>query len=185
MAASKKNNAVHENVTQNRTVSKRSIDACFSSQSVEWYTPMHIIQSVIAVLGSVDLDPCSNSRTHPNVPARRHYTKSDDGLSKTWFGRIYVNPPYGREIAAWVQKLSSEYQAERVIEAVTLLPARTDTTWFQMLREYPRCFIHGRLKFGEAKNSAPFPSVVVYLGTELEKFHSVFSKLGDVYELRD
>ena len=161
----------------------RTLDACFSSRSVEWNTPPHIIQSVLKILGSVDLDPCSNSRTNPNIPAKRLYTKVENGLDKKWNGRVYLNPPYGREITAWVQKLNNEYQSRHVTEAIALLPARTDTAWLGILRSYPRCFIRGRLKFGQAKNSAPFPSVVVYLGAKAKTFERVFSKLGDVYIL--
>ena len=159
--------------------------ACFSSESVEWNTPTHIVESVLKILKSVDLDPCSNSRTNPNVPAKRLYTKAENGLNKRWQGRVYMNPPYGREIIEWIRKLNGEYKAQHVAEAITLLPARTDTAWFKILRAYPRCFIHGRLKFGNATNSAPFPSVVIYLGLQQEKFKRVFSELGDVYVLRD
>ncbi len=94
-----------------------------------------------------------------------------------------MNPPYGREIREWVKKLHEEYQVGNTKEAIALLPARTDTQWFKILREYPRCFIYGRLIFGNAKTSAPFPSVVVYLGMQPERFNQVFSKLGDIYVL--
>ena len=164
---------------------KRSIDACFSSRSVEWYTPIHIVESVLKTLGSVDLDPCSNSTTNPTVPAKTLYTKTENGLDKKWQGRVYMNPPYGREIREWVEKLNDEYNTGNIIEAITLLPARTDTAWFKILRNYPRCFIHGRLKFGNAKSSAPFPSVAIYLGVQQEKFEQVFSELGDVYVLKN
>jgi len=86
-----------------------------------------------------------------------HYTKQDDGLKRIWRGRVYLNPPYGREIRSWILKLHDAYQAGSVCEAIALLPARTDTQWFRILRPYPKCFLTGRLKFGEARNSAPFP----------------------------
>ncbi len=167
----------------NLTIAKRSIKACLSSQSVEWCTPVHIVKSVLKVLGNIDLDPCSNSRINPNVPATNLYTKAENGLARTWRGRVYMNPPYGRAIMEWVHKLHNEVQARHVAEAIALLPARTDTAWFRILRNYPKCFVHGRLRFGNAKNSAPFPSVVVYLGTKQRKFQEVFSELGDVYIL--
>jgi hypothetical protein len=162
---------------------KRPLQGCFSSMSVEWNTPGHIIHAVTSVLKSIDLDPCSNSRANPNIPAKKLYTKDDNGLDKIWVGRIYMNPPYGRQILAWVKKLHEEYNDHNVKEAIALLPARTDTAWFKILRKYPRCFIYGRLKFGNAKNSAPFPSVVVYLGHNAKTFQRVFSELGDVYIL--
>lgn len=178
-------NNVTSRCSANLSIAKRSKDACFSSQSVEWYTPAHIVHSVQKLLGTIDIDPCSNSTINPTIPARQLYTKVENGLRQTWKGRVYMNPPYGREIREWVEKLHEEYQAHNTKEAIALLPARTDTKWFRILRKYPRCFIHGRLKFGNAKNSAPFPSVVVYLGVQQEKFRQVFSELGDVYVFRN
>ena len=134
-----------------------------TSDSVEWYTPKNIIVLVKEVLGSIDLDPCSNSTDEPNVPAAKHFTKADDGLSRDWNGSVYLNPPYGKTIDAWIAKLVAEYECGNVTEAIALLPARTDTDWLHRLREFSRCFIHGRLKFANAKFSAPFPSAVVYL----------------------
>ena len=70
-----------------------------------------------------------------------------------------MNPPYGREIKNWVKKASKERRV------VALLPARTDTKWFHdyiyKKRKTEIRFIKGRLKFGNAKNSAPFPSMIV------------------------
>lgn len=165
-------------VTRTRS---RQLDVFFSSATPEWNTPSHIVDRVLEVLGSIDLDPCSNSRTNPNVPARKCYTKQENGLGQAWTGRVYMNPPYGREIGSWVSKLHNAYQTHNVCEAVALLPARTDTQWFRTLRPYPKCFVTGRLKFGEARNSAPFPSVVVYLGHRPSRFTAVFSSLGDIY----
>lgn len=176
-------NNVTSRFSANLSIAKKSKEACFSSQSVEWNTPAHIVQSVLSVLKVIDLDPCSNSHTRPNIPANTLYTKNENGLNKQWSGRVYMNPPYGREIINWVRRLHIEYKSNHVREAVALLPARTDTVWFRILRDYPRCFIHGRLKFGNASTSAPFPSVVVYLGLQSERFNRVFSKLGDVYVL--
>ena len=167
----------------NLSTSKRSIDACFSSQSVEWNTPTHIVQSVLRILKTIDVDPCCNSRSTPNIPAKRLYTKAENGLKQTWNGRVYMNPPYGRGIQEWVEKLHNEYKAKNIIEAIALVPSRTDTKWFKILRQYPRCFIEGRLKFSHAKNSAPFPSVVVYLGANLAGFVEEFSTLGDIFTL--
>ncbi len=159
----------------------RSLDVFYSSATPEWYTPRHVVDRVLTVLGSVDLDPCSNSKSNPNVPARRHFTSQEEGLTQVWTGRVYMNPPYGREIGAWVRKLHDAYQAGYVSEAVALLPARTDTQWFRVLRPYPKCFVTGRLKFGEARNSAPFPSVIVYLGNRPDRFPAEFSPSGDIY----
>ena len=72
-----------------------------SSESSEWYTPSHIIELTLELFnGAIDTDPCSNSKSNPNVPARNLYTKDDDGLAQTWYGSVYMNPPYGVEIPA-------------------------------------------------------------------------------------
>jgi hypothetical protein len=149
------------------------------SKSPEHYTPAHIVNQVVEVLDAIDLDPCADPRRL--VPAATHYTKDDDGLAYRWAGRVYMNPPYGRDILTWVGKLNESYRDGEVTEAIALLPARTDTRWMRVLAEYPRCYLWGRLKFGDAKNSAPFPSVLVYLGKWEEKFVDVFSKVGDCY----
>jgi len=77
----------------------------FSSETPEHYTPPEIISATLAVLGSIDLDPCSNSREKPNVPAAMCFTAADDGLKHEWRGRVYMNPPYGRGIVDWISKL--------------------------------------------------------------------------------
>lgn len=152
----------------------------FSSDSPEHYTPSPIIKAAIACMGDIDLDPCSNSKTAPNVPALDHYTLTDDGLSRPWFGRIYMNPPYGRAIVEWVTKLKSEYQAGNTTEAIALVPARTDTQWFRMLDCYPCCYIEGRLTFIGNDDPAPFPSAVFYLGERMEQFYWAFRELGTI-----
>lgn len=155
--------------------------ALFSSNSDEWYTPEIIIIRVLKVLGSIDLDPCSNSLENPTIPAKGHYTDLDDGLSYPWHGKVYMNPPYGNEIASWVNHLVDEYKIKNVTEAIALVPSRTDTKWFQKFSEYPRCFIWGRLTFSE-HGTAPFPSMVVYLGKKEAVFKAAFKDIGDVYK---
>jgi len=128
------------------------------------------------------LDPCSNPGT-PNVPASRHFTITDNGLDQHWHGRVYMNPPYGREIVEWVDKLTAEYRNGRVDEAVALLPARVDTSWWFRLPADYVCFIKGRLSFSQHENAAPFPSCAAYLGRWPERFVQEFSTLGRVYRV--
>ena len=75
---------------------------------------------------------------------------------------VFVNPPYGREIGNWVEK-AYKTNEEHGNLVVMLLPARTDTKWFHdfIYHKAEIRFIRGRLKFGDSKNSAPFPSMVV------------------------
>lgn len=152
----------------------------FSTGEDDWHTPPDVVNAVVAALGAIDLDPCSNGGA-PNIPASGHYTAEDDGLAHEWCGRVYMNPPYGRPIAEWVHKLCSEHESGRVSEAIALVPARTDTEWFQRLRNAAICFIDGRLKFSGHTNSAPFPSAACYLGGNLESFADAFEELGDIW----
>jgi len=154
----------------------------YSSETPEHYTPPEIIDAVKAVMGQIDLDPCSNSHEHPAVPAAKHFTREDDGLSREWHGRVYMNPPYGREIEAWVRKLCAEHEARRVTEAIALVPSRTDTQWWIELRDYPVCFIEGRLTFIGNDAPAPFPSAVFYLGNHIDHFFYGFADLGDIWQ---
>lgn len=152
----------------------------FSSKSSEWTTPEIIINKTVQLLGEIDLDPCSNP-DFPNIPAKNHFTKKEDGLIQDWIGKVYMNPPYGGEIKKWIYHLAEQFEKGNVLEAIALVPSRTDTEWFRRLKKYLRCFIWGRLRFGEQKNSAPFPSMVVYLGKSKGGFVQIFSDIGDIY----
>lgn len=162
-----------------------NIAPLMTSNSCEWYTPPEIIERAIEILGQIDLDPCSNSHETPNVPADRHYTQDDDGLVQDWSGTVYMNPPYGQEIKSWVEKLIYEYETKHMRMAIALVPARTDTVWFRRFRDFPICFIHGRLKFSGAQNSATFPSAVIGIGIDLETFVNAFGDIGDIYQRID
>ena len=151
-----------------------------SSQHL-WHTPQYILERAIDVLGAIDLDPCSNTKYAPETPARVHYTLEENGLAYPWQGRVWMNPPYGREIIKWIDKLCAEYENGGVTAGIALLPARTDTQWFRRLTRYPICLIHGRLHFTGHKSSAPFPSAVVYLGPLLSRFAGSFGAIGAVY----
>ncbi len=151
-----------------------------SSKTPEWYTPRHIVDAVLTALGTIDLDPCAEKKK--GIPAELHLTKADNGLSQTWRGRVYMNPPYGDEIGDWTRKLREEYDARRVSQAVALIPARTDTAWWDALDPELICFVRGRLKFSDGVAAAPFPSAAVYLGKSPDAFRSAFKGLGRVYQ---
>jgi hypothetical protein len=155
---------------------ERKHNVHFTSDSPEWYTPSAVVDATLRLLGHIDLDPCSDP--DHGIPATTHYTQKDDGLAQAWAGTVYMNPPYGGVIGGWVEKLIAEYRAGNVTEAVALVPSRTDTRWFAPLYEFSLCFVSGRLKFSGHENSAPFPSVLVYLGERREEFKDIFSDLG-------
>ena len=125
----------------------------FSSKTDEWSTPTALFNTLNDEF-HFTLDPCA---TEENAKCPTFFTKKEDGLSMDW-GRhtTFMNPPFGRAIGKWVKKASENPLS------VCLLPARTDTRWFHdyILNKAEIRFIKGRLKFGESKNSAPFPSMI-------------------------
>lgn len=135
--------------------------ALFSSATEEWATPDDFFRALDAEF-HFTLDPCS---TDDNAKCAKHYTKEQDGLLQDWTGeRVFCNPPYGREMPRWIAKCAEHGIRGGV--AVMLIPARTDTKAFHdyIYHKAEIRFIRGRLKFGGAKNSAPFPSMVVVFG---------------------
>jgi phage N-6-adenine-methyltransferase len=90
-----------------------------------------------------------------------------DAFSRDWQqdaqGNIWLNPPYGRTIKSWMQKANLE-ASRGGGQIVCLVPSRTDTTWWhENCIQHEVRFIRGRLKFGNQKNPAPFPSAVVIM----------------------
>lgn len=134
-------------------------EVLYSSNSEEWSTPREFFEKLNDEF-HFNLDPCATDENHV---CDNYFTKQEDGISKNWGGcRVFCNPPYGNKIKLWVEKCYRESLKENTI-VVMLVPARTDTKWFHDY-VYNRAeirFIKGRLKFGNSKNSAPFPSMVV------------------------
>ena len=132
----------------------------FSSATGEWETPQALFDELDRIFGGFTLDPCA---TAENAKCARFFTREDDGLSQPWTGKVFMNPPYGREIGKWVRKAWAESLKGALV--VCLLPARVDTRWWH---EYAKkghvYFLQGRLKFGASLNSAPFPSAIVTFG---------------------
>jgi site-specific DNA-methyltransferase (adenine-specific) len=131
----------------------------FSSKSAEWETPQKLYDMLDSIF-HFTLDPCA---TAENSKCRKHFTKEENGLKKSWKGQtVFMNPPYGKDIKKWIKKAYEESRNSNTT-VVCLLPARTDTKyWHNYCMKSQRIyFVKGRLKFGDATNSAPFPSAVV------------------------
>lgn len=131
----------------------------FSSKSNEWTTPQHLFDELNQEF-NFTLDPCA---TEENAKCSKHFTIEDDGLSKDWSNDVvFMNLPYGREIKKWIKKTYEESLNGATV--VCLIPARTDTMyWHDFIFDKADDirFLKGRLKFGNGKNSAPFPSAIV------------------------
>jgi phage N-6-adenine-methyltransferase len=122
-----------------------------------WETPPELFRDLDEEF-AFDLDPCCVPET---AKCPRYFTPEDDGLSRAWAGMVYMNPPYGREILAWVRKAHEEAISGRAV-VVALLPARTDTGWFHdYCLPHEIRFIRKRVRFVGGVSYAPFPSIIV------------------------
>ena len=66
------------------------------SGNQEYYTDPKIIECARRVLGTIDLDPASNSLANATVNATTFFCKDDDGLSKDWIGNVFMNHPFSK-----------------------------------------------------------------------------------------
>lgn len=131
----------------------------FSSATDEWATPQDVYKSLDKEF-HFTFDPC------PLRGGCDYYKKQDgfiaiqNGLLIPWGKSNFVNPPYSA-IKHWCRKAYEEWQLGKTI--VMLIPSRTDTRYWHdyIMKSNEIRFIKGRLKFGNAKNSAPFPSAIV------------------------
>jgi len=140
-----------------------------SSLSNEWTTPRELYEQLDAEF-HFTLDAAS---TDENALCEKHYTIDDDGLKQEWTGSVWLNPPYGREIGAWMQKAA---QSNRGGVTVCLVPARTDTAWWHewiVGHATEVRFVRGRLKFGGSQSGAPFPSAIVIYDKRPNKYWKV------------
>lgn len=133
-------------------------ESLYSSRSEEWPTPQSFFQLLDDEF-HFTLDPCA---TFSNAKCKLFFTKEDEGLIQDW-GRnvVFCNPPYGRTMRQWARKCYDASQAGATV--VLLAHSRTDTIWFHdwVYRKASEIrFVRGRLKFGDGKQPAPFPSLV-------------------------
>ena len=135
----------------------------WSSKSGEWETPQALFDELDKQF-HFTLDVCA---TPKNAKCKKFFTKQQDALKQDWNGNVcWMNPPYGRQIRKWIAKAyHASLNPDTVV--VCLLPGRVDTRWFHSYCVKGAIwFLKGRLKFGGAKTSAPFPSMIVIFPKE-------------------
>jgi hypothetical protein len=164
--------------------------ANFSSASSEWYTPERYIEAVRRVLGGIDLDPASSEMANKTVRAGAYFGRGNDGLAPDWWGRVFLNPPYGRTAggdslaAAFCNKALEEHRAGRVSRCIILVNSLHSQSWQAPLYAFPICLVHHRIQFvsrdGEENKSPTFQNMFVYLGDGAQSFAEVFGALGYV-----
>lgn len=86
-----------------------------------WETPQYLFDELNKEF-NFNLDVCA---TKENAKCKNYYTTTQNGLLQEWFGSVWCNPPYGKEISKWIEKA---YESSlRGTTVVMLLPSRTDT----------------------------------------------------------
>lgn len=137
----------------------------YSSEDQTWETPPEVFGPLDAIFGFT-LDVAAGRKT---AKCLRYYTEEINALLQEWLGVCWMNPPYGDMLKLFVKKAAE--QARFGTEIIGLIPCRTDTKYFQ---EYVLkkagfiIFLQGRIKFlrdGIQEGSAPFPTCLVYWGT--------------------
>lgn len=163
--------------------------------SNEWYTPAKYVDAAREVFGGViDLDPASCELANQTIKATRYYSKEDDGLSKEWYGNVWLNPPYGRvqpQLTGsnrsfqhfFSQKCYREYIEGHIKQSIILLHGYTAyKVWFQSLfQSAPFCLHKDYIPFvrddGKIAGNG-YGGLLVYLGPHEQKFVEAFSQFG-------
>lgn len=136
-----------------------NLDVMFSSEDMTWATPQDFFDKLDKEF-NFTLDPCCVPET---AKCDTYFTPKEDGLKQSWGGyTVFMNPPYGRAIGDWLKKAYEESLTQDT-RVVCLIPSRTDTKYWHdyCMKASEIRFVKGRLKFGDSKNSAPFPSAIV------------------------
>ncbi|MDP3703016.1 MAG: DNA N-6-adenine-methyltransferase [Candidatus Omnitrophota bacterium] len=172
--------------TQKQAQKKARDQIILSSESHEWYTPARYVEAAREVLGHFDVDPASSEQANQTVLAARFYTEADNGLAFDWPGKVWMNPPYGQLVGAFVGRLVQQFRDGIVTEAIVLVNAHsTDTAWFQPLWDHTLCFTDHRINF-EAPDGvgggSTHGNVFIYLGPEPLNFRTAFQQFGAVVQ---
>jgi len=156
----------------------------------EWNTPLKYVDSVRRVLGSIDTDPATNLSAQKTVKAATYHTIEADGLNHEWNGRVFMNPPYSRElIGKFTAKFVQELTAGSISAGIVLVNAATDTSWFHLLHEHATayCLTKGRIAFQRAGDEASSStkkgqvgSAFFYFGDNPAAFAREFNQYGIV-----
>ena len=130
-----------------------------SSKDITWATPQKWFDYLNLEFGFT-LDPCCWPET---AKCKKYYTPETDGLSQSWNDeRVFMNPPYGKEISKWMKKAYEEARDNMAL-VVCFVPARVDTNWWHSYatKASEIRFPKGRVKFEGASACAPFPVAIV------------------------
>ena len=153
--------------------------------SDECYTLADDMRRVRDVLRKIDLDPASCAHAQRVVRAVRFFTKAQNGLSKRWRGRVWMNCPFSNP-KPWVIKLLASFNAGDVVESVSVFNSRTGSQWFDLMSAQAwRCECRKRRKFwgpwtNDESGGGKQDHVFFYLGPNPERFAAVFGEVGRI-----
>lgn len=154
----------------------------------EWYTPPEYIEAARSSMGGIDLDPATSEKAQETVKAKKFFTADDDGLSKPWKGKVWLNPPYAKDlIGKFCDKLVKSIDGGKITTAILLVNNATDTAWFHRVagKASSVCFVKGRISFldsnGEPKNKPLQGQMAMYFGSDPVSFSREFSKFGECF----
>lgn len=171
----------------------------------EWYTPFRYIESARKVMGDIDLDPASCETANKTVKARRYFSIENDGLKQEWYGRVWLNPPYGDgnqyqkdrsavgAMRAWVGKLIECYELGFIEQGILCCTLENGAKWFNWLWNYTICFPDHKVRFcgsipsdrWDEKYSHFHGTIFVYLGPHEGRFIAEFSQFGRIAKAID
>lgn len=157
----------------------------------EWYTPAQYVDLAREVLEEIDLDPASCAFANETVKARLFYSEENDGLSRTWRGRVWMNPPYSAELVArFTEKFVNEYNDGNITEGIVLVNNATETAWFVNMAKAASAvvFPRGRIRYQSPTRESLAPlqgQAFLYFGDRRGRFLRVFSDVGWGARLND
>ena len=162
----------------------------FSHKSLEYYTPEWVTTLAKDMMGSITLDPASCDAAQKWIGADNYYTITDNGLTKEWYGNIWLNPPYSKtdgksNQAIWADALIQQYQQGEVSQAILLVKAAIGYKWFtKLIKNWPCCLLYERLSFvlenGNDDGQSKQGTALFYFGNNCDRFVSTFNDFGTI-----
>jgi len=150
----------------------------------EWYSPPEIVAAARDVLGDIDLDPASSAIANTVVRAGQFYSLDDDGLTRDWHGRVWMNPPYASTlIDRFCEKFARHVTAGDISAGIVFTNNATETAWFATLAEVAAvfCFPGSRCRCWKPDHEPTTPlqgQTIVYSGPDRAAFCERFAEFG-------
>lgn len=147
-----------------------------------WSTPEWLIDLCIDIVGPFDVDPASNEMARKIVAARTYYTRDTNGLDKSWFGNVWLNPPYSKDLVkAFGKKALAEWERGEISNMFVLVNTRSSASWWRgfAAEANATAFLAQRVQFwhpdGRRADRPRFAQTLFYFGPRVERFCEVFA----------